>query len=407
MKKVFYINCSDFGSTGKVIEDTAALLPKEEWQTVLCVPRLTREHTAFDKIYTTTFQYEQGISYRISRITGNKLGYAPISTNRICKALAEEKPNIVHIHCMNGSLVNFCRLFRYLAVNNIPTVITNHSEYYYTGYCDHAVDCNKWRSQCLNCPQNISLFDRTEQNRMKLMMLLASIPKLVITSVSPWVYSRSTASPLLRGIKQTVVENGVDTQVFKPYTNAADLRNKLGIKSNELVILHTTAFFSDTNEKKGGAYLIRFAEACHGKNIRFVVAGMHSNPLHMPNNIIVLGLVQDQKKLAELYSMADLCVITSERETFGMAVAESLCCGTPVVGFKAGGPESVALKEYSQFTEFGNIDALIQVSLKTWLKCKASYGQSRIASAGAKRYSRERMATAYEEIYQELCNEKQ
>ena len=39
----------------------------------------------------------------------------------------------------------------------------------------------------------------------------------------------------------------------------------------------------------------------------------------------------------QLYSAVDLTLITSQRETFSMPVAESLCCGTPVVGFDTGG----------------------------------------------------------------------
>ncbi len=34
-----------------------------------------------------------------------------------------------------------------------------------------------------------------------------------------------------------------------------------------------------------------------------------------------------------------------------MVTAESLCCGTPVVGFTAGGPESIAIDAFSNFVE--------------------------------------------------------
>jgi len=39
-----------------------------------------------------------------------------------------------------------------------------------------------------------------------------------------------------------------------------------------------------------------------------------------------------------------------------MPVAESLCCGTPVVGFKAGGPESIAPSQFAHFADQGNLD---------------------------------------------------
>ena len=39
-----------------------------------------------------------------------------------------------------------------------------------------------------------------------------------------------------------------------------------------------------------------------------------------------------------------------------MVTAESLCCGTPVVGFKAGAPEQIAIKEFSEFVEYGDLN---------------------------------------------------
>ena len=49
-----------------------------------------------------------------------------------------------------------------------------------------------------------------------------------------------------------------------------------------------------------------------------------------------------------------------------MFVAESLCCGTPVVGFKAGAPEQIAIKDYSNFVPWGDIGALT-TELELWL----------------------------------------
>lgn len=41
-----------------------------------------------------------------------------------------------------------------------------------------------------------------------------------------------------------------------------------------------------------------------------------------------------------------------------MVTAESLCCGTPVVGFLAGGPESIAIEKFSAFVEYGDLNAI-------------------------------------------------
>jgi D-inositol-3-phosphate glycosyltransferase len=44
-----------------------------------------------------------------------------------------------------------------------------------------------------------------------------------------------------------------------------------------------------------------------------------------------------QKEMPMIYSAADVTVIPSYHESFGLAAVESLACGTPVVATRAGG----------------------------------------------------------------------
>jgi len=101
--------------------------------------------------------------------------------------------------------------------------------------------------------------------------------------------------------------------------------------------------------------------------------------------------------------MADLTILTSKRETFSMVVAESLCCGTPVVGFQAGGPESIALPEYSEFVEQGNVEALKKAVLHV---LSQKIERDDIAKTAENVYSGERMVREYMRIYEELIEEK-
>ena len=48
-----------------------------------------------------------------------------------------------------------------------------------------------------------------------------------------------------------------------------------------------------------------------------------------------------QEILPFFYSAANLCVVPSYYESFGLVVLESLACGTPVVATRVGGAESV------------------------------------------------------------------
>jgi len=65
-----------------------------------------------------------------------------------------------------------------------------------------------------------------------------------------------------------------------------------------------------------------------------------SQSLKIHESVIFLGLVQ-QEMLPFFYSAADLCVVPSYYESFGLVVLESLACGTPVVATNVGGAENV------------------------------------------------------------------
>ena len=230
----------------------------------------------------------------------------------------------------------------------------------------------------------------------------ADFPQLVVISVSPWVLDRSSKSPIMENVAQKLVMNGVNTNVFRIY-NTDDIWNRYGIKLNgKRAILYVTACFFGDRPQKGSQYLLRLAERMTDENVLFVVAGNHVPDVKVPDNVVLLGRVSNQNDLAALYSAADLSLITSERETFSMPVAESLCCGTPIVGFCAGGPESIAMPEYSEFVEFGDVEALQNVILQKWLQFKTPERSLQIEQAAAERYSREKMAEQYLRIYQKM-----
>lgn len=398
MKKIFFINCADFGSTGKIIRDTATVLKTKGWQTVLCVPKQTQDNALFDKVYAVSMNYEQGLYYRLGKVTGNKYGIAPISTSKVITAIKNEIPDLVHVHCANGCFVNLYKLFNYLKENGIPTVVTNHAEFYYTGYCDHAYGCNKWQTGCGGCHQKNALIDKTAWSWKMMKKAFSGFDKLIITSVSPWVYSRSSSSPILEGVKQVIVENGTNTDVFKVYDEkqAGWIAER---SANPKTILHVTAHFYGESEKKGSRYVLELARRL--KDTTILIAGPHDD-VKVPENVKLLGRISNQIELAQLYSVADLSIVTGERETFSMPVVESLCCGTPVVGFKAGGPESIAIEEFSEFFDYGDIMMMERKIRNKWLSFKETVSAKIISKAGFKKYSKYVMAAKYMEVYENL-----
>ena len=65
-----------------------------------------------------------------------------------------------------------------------------------------------------------------------------------------------------------------------------------------------------------------------------------ADELGIANITEFIGIV-DQKHLPMYYSAADVCVVPSHYESFGLAALESLACGTPVVATRVGGLPAV------------------------------------------------------------------
>ena len=402
MPKVLFVNCSCFGSTGKIVGDIADYISAEGYVNVFCAPLGDGKNSNI-KYYKTSAPLEQGIYRRIKYYTGYQYGFAPFSTAKIKKIIKKEAPDIVHLHCINGDMVNIYSLLNFLKKNNIRTVLTNHAEFYYTGSCIHSYDCDKWKSGCGNCPikreATRSRLRDTSSGAWNRMKNAFDGLNGVMVSVSPFVARRASASPITAKLRQEVIFNGINTEIFKR-RDAAELRAKHNLGEDTKVLLHVTAHFSDSeSDLKGGKYLVELAKRLENENVVIFVAVTKNVDFPLPKNVILLGKISDQELLARYYSMADATVVTSRRETFSMPVAESLCCGTPVIGFKAGGPESIAIDEYSKFVDYADVDSLENAVTRV---LDARFDREQISCEAISKYDAKIMAKQYMKIYNEL-----
>ena len=406
MLKILHINCSSTGSTGKIIADIAEHTSSFGYEHLLCTPGVAGSSN-FVRYIRTSLPYEQGIYRRLNYVYGFQYGLAPLSTAKIKNWIKKEKPDLIHLHCINGFMVNAYSLLTYIKKLQIPTVITNHAEFFYTGSCPHAYDCEKWRTGCGECPQRYlatggKLIDTSAKAWERMRKSFFELKKAVMVSVSPWVSGRAQQSPITSGLMHEVVLNGANTSVFA-YRDAAALREKYGFLQTQKILFHPTANFSDAEEdRKGGRFVIEVAKRLRDEGVKVLVAGKYAPNMNLPDNVVLLGQISDQRVLAEYYALADVTLVVGKRETFNMPVAESLCCGTPVVGFLAGGPESIAIEQFSAFSPFGDVDSLV-CDVKAFFE--KIYEKSEIAKQGKEKYSAAVMATAYMNIYNKLLKE--
>ena len=133
------------GSTGKITADIHEELLKRNIESIVCYGRgkIWRENYIF-KICSEFYVH---INSLWVKATGIKYGGSIVSTSKIICLIKREQPDVVHLHCLNSTFVNIYRIIHWLKINHIPTVLTLHAEFMYTGWCGYAFDCEQWKSE--------------------------------------------------------------------------------------------------------------------------------------------------------------------------------------------------------------------------------------------------------------------
>ncbi len=400
--KIIQINAVyPIGSTGKIVHDIHTHLLENGYESVVCFGRGKALNEQY--VYKIAPELIMKLQSLWSKITGYAYAGCYISTKNLINIIKRERPDIVHLHCINSYTVNIYKLLNFLKVNNIPTVLTLHAEFMHTAGCGHALECEKWKIGCGRCPQagngrpSSKIFDRSAQEWRLMAEAFDGFNNLIIVPVSGWLLDRAKQSPFLKEKEFVVVTNGLDTvNTFRP-TDYSVIKKTHKIK-NEKVILHVTPNF--LSPIKGGNYVLQIADRMLSDNVKVIIVGYNSDISKLPKNVIPVKYTENQAELAVYYSMADLTLLTSKKETFSMICAESLACGTPVVGFEAGAPETISLGDYSAFTRQGDIDAL-EILVKKWLNKKREYGYGdAISTTASKVYSKTSMCEKYIKLYQ-------
>ncbi len=165
--------------------------------------------------------------------------------------------------------------------------------------------------------------------------------------------------------------NGFDDDMFRPksITNK-ELFTQFGINIEPEKLVSFVGKFTDF---KGIDILIKAARIVTDEipKVVFALAGDGQLMNEMKqlkaelklNNIYFLGH-QTQEDVASLYSAADISVVPSRIEPFGLVAIEALGCGTPVVATNAGGLPDFVNNDVGQLIEMENIEVLAKAIIE-------------------------------------------
>lgn len=149
-----------------------------------------------------------------------------------------------------------------------------------------------------------------------------------VFAASTWMVGELRELGVDRVVHQPI---GVDCVMFHPRRARSEWRTRLGLSPRDCVLLYAGRFAPEKN-------LQVLADAVQRLGPHHVLVLIGDGPaLPRGSRVIRLPYQPDTVGLATALASADLFVHAGDQETFGLAVLESLACGTPAVASASGG----------------------------------------------------------------------
>ena len=293
-----------------------------------------------------TFYFGSKIDYylhnAVSRITDRAGFYSKNQTKKLVNYIKSYNPDLIHIHNIHGYYINIEILFEFFKQYNRPVIWTIHDCWPFTGHCAHYSDnkCYKWKTLCEQCCAKnrypVSYFiSNAKSNFLRKRAIFTGINNLHITTPSFWLAEQVRES-FLGCYPVTTVFNGIDLGVFKPTQSSFREDNKL--QDKKLILGVSSAWI----RQKGLKDFITLSKMLSDEYVIVLIGLGEEQKQNLPNNIIALPIIQNTKKLVDIYSAADYYISFSVEETFGLPTVEAIACGTPVLTYdKTALPEPV------------------------------------------------------------------
>lgn len=395
--RVLQINQSiNTGSIGRTTFELSVELNKRGYQSFV----IYEEGMPIPNSYRIVSRFGYKMHALLSRITGMQGYFSIVATLRALRRIKQFAPDIVHLRNLHGNFICMPLLFRYLAKNNIATVVTLHDLWLLTGKCTYPIasKCERYTQHCGCCPIYKGdvipswFFDTSKKCLYDKKRLLNAIPKVVVVGVSEWAATVARSS-YMKHRDIVVIYNWIDLDIF--CNRESNLRQNLNLEERFVVLFVSASF----NRIKGYDEICWVANNCPS-NWQIVAIG--EKPLPLPQNVLQINHTNNAVELAEYYSMADVCVNLTQYETFGKVTAEAICCGTPVVVYNnTASPELVDEKCGVVIDQRKGFDAITEALSEICKKGKSAYSANCRAYAESK-FSKTIGVEKYIHLYESL-----
>jgi N-acetyl-alpha-D-glucosaminyl L-malate synthase BshA len=232
-----------------------------------------------------------------------------------------------------------------------------------------------------------------------------------LTAVSEFLKRETIAIFGCTGCDVRVIPNFVDTEIFGRGADGQRRRNRNALaNADEKIIMHISNF---RPVKRVDDVVRVSARVMEKLPARLILVGDgpdrpmaedKARSLGIGDRIVFLG---KQESVAELLACADLFLLPSESESFGLSALEAMASEVPVVGTRCGGLEELVEDgRTGRLLPVGAVDAMADAAIEILADPARQTAMGRAGRAEAEEvYSVERIISMYEAFYEEVLGE--
>lgn len=206
-----------------------------------------------------------------------------------------------------------------------------------------------------------------------------------------------------------VIPNFVDTEIFKRIPAERCESKKRLAPNGEKILVHTSNFrpvkrvpdtirIFDIVQKEIPSKLLLVGDGPDRHECERLV-----RELNLTESVKFLG---KQEGLVEILSAADIFLIPSQSESFGLAALEAMSCSVPIISCSVGGlPELVKHNECGFIAEIGDVERMAKytIDLLTNEKKYELFSQN-ARSRAVNHFDKSKIVPIYEEHYKNILN---
>jgi N-acetyl-alpha-D-glucosaminyl L-malate synthase BshA len=226
-----------------------------------------------------------------------------------------------------------------------------------------------------------------------------------VTAISQYLSRATCENFRLSSVR--VVPNFVDVDYYTP-GSAPALRERLA-PGGEKLIVHISNFRA---VKRVTDCIEIFARVAREARARLVMVGdgpdagaaaALADRLGVADGVVFVG---KQPRVVDYLAAADVLLLPSQTESFGLVALEALSCEVPVVASRVGGlPEVVDEGVSGYLRPVGDVDGMAEASLRILTDDALAARMGRAGRASAiERYTTERVIPMYLDYYQEVLD---